>query len=160
MRFPRVAWFLLASLFFCLSLTAQQPPQRDLQAVSILTQSPNAVSGIAGVSAIQDFAASGTITYYWAGKEVHGNVSIRGRGAAQFRLDATLPEGTRSWVVSNGAGSLKESNGNATRIPYHNAINLSSLTLPSVYVVAALYDPTVSISYVGLTKSGEREAAA
>ncbi len=39
------------------------------------------------LSSVQDFTASGTITYYWAGQQVQGPATVRGRGTDQFRLD-------------------------------------------------------------------------
>jgi hypothetical protein len=136
---------------------ASQTVQRDTQAVAVLTQALNATGGATALGAIRDFVGSGTITYYWAGKEVQGTVTVKGRGTGQFRLDAALPNGVRSWVVSNGAGSLKEMDGTTTPVPYHNTVNLGSLTLPFAYLVTSLQDTSTSVSYVGLeTKQGAR----
>ena len=155
MRPTRSAFLLFVTFLISIPVAAQQPPQPDPQAVAILTQCLNAAGGAQAFAAVRDFSASGTITYYWAGKEVQGNVKVRGRGTGQFRLDATLPEGVRSWVVSDGAGSLKEASGNIGRIPYHNAVDFGSLTFPLSHILAALNDPSMSISYLGVvTKSG------
>jgi hypothetical protein len=62
--------FLTAFLFSFANVPASQQaavaPQRDPQALAILTQAVNAAGGIAGLSTIQDFTATGQITYYWA----------------------------------------------------------------------------------------------
>jgi len=139
----------------------QTPPQtvkRDPQAVAILMQALNAAGGVAALSAIHDFAGSGAITYYWASKEVQGNATIRGRGTGQFRLDTTLPNGVRSVAVNNGTGSVKEVDGTTTPIPYHNAVNFGSVTFPYMYLVAALQDSAISMSYVGLETTDGRQA--
>ena len=137
---------------------AAQTVQRDPQAVGILSQALSAAGGVAPLSAIQDFTASGTITYYWAGKEVQGSVTTRGRGTGQFRLDASLPNGVRSWAVNNGTGSVKEVDGTTTPIQYHNTINFGSLTFPFKYLVTALQDTSTSISYLGLVTTDGRQA--
>jgi hypothetical protein len=131
---------------------AQQtaPPAKDSQAVTVLSQCLAAAGGAQAVTVIQDYSASGGITYYWAGKEVQGTVVARGRGSGQFRMDATLPNGVRSWTVSNGVGSLKEVDGTVSSIPYSNTINVGSLTFPLVYLAFASSDSSTSISYVGL----------
>jgi outer membrane lipoprotein-sorting protein len=130
--------------------TPASPPQRDPQALTVMAQSLNTAGGVPPLSAIQDFKGLGTITYYWAGKEVQGSVTVQGRGTGQFRLDASLPEGMRSIVVSNGSGTVKEANGTTTAILSHNSLNLGSLTFPFTYLVSALADPSTSITYAGL----------
>ena len=55
---------------------------------TILTQSLKAAGGSAGLGSIQDFVASGAITYYWAGEPVQGPATVYGKGYAEFRLDA------------------------------------------------------------------------
>jgi hypothetical protein len=129
--------------------TGPQAVQRDAQAITILTQAINVAGGSTALAAIQDFTASGQITYYWAGTEVQGAVVARGRGTGQFRMDATLPNGVRSWTVSNGVGSLKDVDGTVSSIPYSNTVNLRSLTFPLTYLASASSDASTSISYVG-----------
>ena len=46
----------------------------------MLTQALNAAGGTSAVSMIQDFTGTGTITYFWAGQEVSGPVTVRGLG--------------------------------------------------------------------------------
>lgn len=128
---------------------------RDPQAISVLTQSVNAAGGLAAVGAIQDYTATGNITYYWAGEAVQGTVTLKGRGCAQFRLDASLQTGIRTWAVSNGTGFIEETDGSRSTLPPHNTVNLGSLTFPLTYLAAALQDPSATISYVGLeTRNG------
>jgi len=131
--------------------------QRDPQALTILTQVLNAAGGGTALAAIHDMTATGTITYYWAGEEVQGTVTVKGRGTGQFRLDASLPDGVRSWGVNNGTGFVKEQDGSKNQIPYHNTVNFGSLTFPFAYILAAPRDNSTSITYVGLeTKDGRQ----
>jgi hypothetical protein len=129
----------------------QSPPAapQDPQGLAILTQAITAAGGIQALAVVQDFTATGMITYYWAGDEVRGVVTLRGRGPGQFRLDANLPKGLESWVVSNGVGVVTEGGENRP-IEYANAVNLGSLTFPYAYLAAAIRDSSTSISYMGL----------
>lgn len=153
MSFTR-SLLLVTSCMVSATVFGQQPPtpttQRDTQAVAVLTQAVNVAGGMTALTAIHDFVGSGTIIYYWGGKEVNGSVTLRARGSGQFRLDATLPTGLRSWVANNGTGSLKEVDGTKTPVPYHNTVNLGNLTFPIAYLATSLQDPSMSISYVGL----------
>jgi hypothetical protein len=126
-----------------------QTLQRDPQAVAVLTQTLKAAGGIPALSAIQDYTASGSITYYWGDGE-QGSAVVKGRGTGQFRVDASLSDGTRSWAVSNGSGFIKEVDGTENPIAAHNTLNLGSLTIPVVYLVAAVGDASISVSYIGL----------
>jgi hypothetical protein len=121
-------------------------PVRDPQAIILLHQCVSAIGGPQVLNGINDFTGTGTITYYWAGEEVNGSVTVKGGRPDQFRLDAQLPSGVRSWSVSNGQGKIKEPNGDETIIPFHGGINQGSLTLPYTWVRSELRDPLVSIS--------------
>jgi len=157
----------LASLAFLLSVcfpdlsAAQQTSsitvQRDQQALTVLAQVLKTAGGEAAINAIRDITASGTITYYWAGEEVQGTVTVKGRGTSQFRLDATLAKGVRSWTVNNGIGSIKEPDGTTTPIEHHNTVNAGNLTFPLAHLVAALQDSSTAILYIGLeTREGQQ----
>ncbi len=135
-----------------------QAQTSDAQAVAILQQSLIAAAGTRGLANIQDFTASGTITYFWAGQQVQGTATVRGRGSDQFRLDASVPQGTRSHAVSHGLGALKEVSGKISQIPYHNTVNVGILSFPYPTIAAALNDPLTLVSYVGLVTIVGRQA--
>ncbi len=150
----------LAFLFLHSSVIArgQESGQatRDPQAVAILAQALT-VGGASAQSA-QDFTATGTITYYWAGEEVKGPVTVRSRGGQQFRLDASLPEGTRSWAVTKEGGSVKEMDGRKSSIPSFTARNSSALLRPASRVAAAVNDSSFSISLLESEQVSGRSA--
>jgi hypothetical protein len=146
---PKRFWVVVCLVSFAMPLKAQQGAPRDPQALTILAQAVAAGGGPAAISSVKDFTAQGTITYYWAGKEVTGSATVRGRGAADFRLDANLPSGTRSWATSGGSASIREASGKVRPIPYHNAVNLGALSLPYLKIVTALSDASISIIYKG-----------
>ncbi len=132
-------------------LAVAQTTTSTPQGAGLLAQALTAAGGTKALGAISDFTATGTITYFWAGKQVQGSATILGRGSDQFRLDASLPQGTRSYAVSHGAGGLKDSTGKTTSIPIHNTLNVGVLTFPFPGILARLSDPTTTISYLGLT---------
>ena len=131
------------------SSTDNPQPTRDTQALEILNQTISAAGGAASLSAVQDFSASGTITYYWD-SPVSGNATVQGRGPGQFRIDATLQDGIRTVIANNGTGSVTGTDGSVTVIPYAAAINLGSMTFPYSSLVAAVQTSSFKITYVGL----------
>jgi outer membrane lipoprotein-sorting protein len=162
----RFVSFLLTAAILLLPIeaSAQQAKQpsptalvRDQQAVLLLTHALNAAGG-SSISLVQDFTGTGNITYYWAGKEVTGTATVRGLGVTQFRLDAQLPEGPRSWVATDIQGTIKETDGKTKPIQYSNTVNLGSLTFPYTPMAAALSNSTTSISLAGTANVNGRQA--
>jgi hypothetical protein len=141
----------------------QLPPviaASDPQAQSTLNSILNAAGGLSVLSSVSDFTASGEITYHWAGQPVEGPVTLRGKGAGEFRLDAALPEGTRSWSVSHGMGQLTKADGTAKSIPGHNAINSGALTLPYLWLAAVASSPQTTVTSLGTVEVNGVETAA
>jgi outer membrane lipoprotein-sorting protein len=118
---------------------------RDPHAVALLTQVLTVAGGQTAVSGIQDFTATGTVTYTW-GASVQGTVTVRGRGLHEFRIDATLPDGLHSWVVNDNASFLKNPDGSISTLPPQNTAKIASATFPLVQLLWAIQDTSVSIS--------------
>jgi hypothetical protein len=155
-------WVLLLISFFVLpfTLNAQESPQnveRDAQAINLLAQCLSASGGASAIMSIKDFAGTGEITYFWAGKQVQGSVTIRGIGLNEFRLDAEVPNGTRSWIINNMEGALIKSDGTTASIPYSNAVNRGSFTFPLAYLQEALNDASTSVTYKGQVTLGNKQ---
>lgn len=142
---------LLFAVFAPLAFPQQSPTnaQRDQQALAILNQCLNAAGGVQAISGIRDFSATGDITYYWD-PEVTANVAIKGRGLAQIRIDATLPEGVRTVIANNGSGSITEPDGTLKVLPHEGAVRMGSETFPYALLLRAIQDTSVSATYVGL----------
>jgi hypothetical protein len=141
---------LALSLFFPAYQSASiSPAPRDPQAVAILNKVVSAAGGSAAINAVQDITASGKVTFNWAGEEVVGSVSIKGRGIGQYRLEATLPSGPQTWAVSNGQAFKRDSNGTVDHELFH-APTFENLAFPLQIAVVALQDSTISLVYVGL----------
>lgn len=148
MRVARV-WSAVILSFVLVRSTPAQPPQQDPQAVSILTQCLNAAGGSAALSGVQDFTAAGTITYNWADQAVSGPVTVYGKGLAEFRMDANVSGGTQSLIVNGTGGNSIPVNGSAVSVPFFNLMTAGSLTFPAARVVAALNNPSTSLTYIG-----------
>src|SRR5258708_11564073 len=117
-----------------------QTAQRDPQALTVLTQAVNAIGGARALAAVQDFTASGTITFNWAGEPVEGSLAVQGKGLNQFRMDASLPGGTRCLVINGYAGAITAPSGAKTLLPTSNALTSRSLTFPATRFMSALSD--------------------
>ncbi len=155
MRIRRLGPLFVASLLFSVTaIHAQSPtpttPTRDPQAVSVLVRCLAAAGGTQAITAIQDFTGAGNITYYSAGEQTQGSVTVRGRGLTQFRVDATLQDGVHSWIVSKGAAFQKTPDGSTSPLPSQNAVKPAIATFPLPYLLAVLQDTSISISYGGL----------
>ena len=128
---------------------AQNPVQRDPQALTILAQTIKAGGGQELLLSILDFTETGTITYNWA-DSVSRDITVKSRGLHQFRIDVDLPKGTRTTVVNGESGSLKDEDGQTRPIYRQSANDLGSFTLPYLPLIAAMQDSTTSIVYEGL----------
>ena len=135
---------------------AQTSISKDVHAVQVLNQALASAGG-QNALAVGDVLATGSITYYWAGKEVQGTVTLKARGTEQFRIDASLPSGTRSWYVNKGDGALRDEEGKVTPIPYQNAVTLGALSFPVPRLSGATSDTASSARYLGLRTNGDHQ---
>jgi hypothetical protein len=154
MRFARFG-LLISILFLTGPNWAQQtqlgttppPVTKDAQAVGIATQALAVAGGMPAITGITDYTGTGNIAYHWP-QDVQGTVTVRGKGLAQFRLDAKLPSGVRSeatdgfTTINNEDGSVKELH---TQPPLYPA----RLALPYLQLRAALISPMLSVLYKG-----------
>lgn len=135
-------------------ISAQTSVERDQQALTIIAETVSAAGGPTVLMAVQDFTETGTVTYTWTGS-VTGNITVKGLGLSQFRMDATLSEGRRSIVASGGSGVLTDATGAVWPVPHQSAADLGSMTLPYLPLIAAFQDSSSSIVYGGLvTQNG------
>ncbi len=138
---------------------APAPSSSSPQAIQTLQQALSAAGGAQALGSIQDFSATGTITYFWAGEQVQGSATVKARGTDQFRVDSVLPEGTRAWLVNRGTGTLKETDGTTNPIPYYDAVNLGAFTFPYLSLVSATNDPLANASFVGGVQTSDGKQA-
>lgn len=125
---------------------------RDPRALEIINESLNAAGGVAALDAIHDYSGSGTITYKGEINDIQGNVVVKSRGRQQIRLDVTLPEGSRTTLVTNGSGSVAEPDGSVQLLPHRGTLGRNAMFFPGIRLLAALRDTSANISYVGIVQ--------
>jgi hypothetical protein len=165
-----------SALLFCLFLCAvpawtQQtstqpalpPTIKDPQAVNILNQALTVAGGAAAIKAVTDYTATGNVTYHW-NPEVQGSVTVRGLGLGQIRVDANLPRGVHSSVLSGGQTTTKAEDGRLSQypppypvpssdaFPYQPPMFPGSLVLPHTQLTVVLNNPRFNISYKGIVQ--------
>jgi hypothetical protein len=151
----------LSMLFLATNSWGQQPspttpaPQRDPQATTILNQAVGVAGGFSSIAAIRDVSANGTITYFWAGQEVHGTIAVKAMVEDKLRIDATVPDGVRTVVLNYGGGSIKETDGRIRQVT--NVIGAGTFILPIYHVVSTLQDVASGVNYLGLESSSSGE---
>ena len=145
------------SIFLATFVAAQQPltpttqpSQRDPQALAVLQGCLSEGGGAQAFEGIQDFLASGTISYHWAGQDVVGSVTAQGKGLTEFRLDSVLSQGTRSFKVVGTAGSITTEDGKTIAISYFSLMTAANLTFPGARVTDVLNNSATTVQYVGL----------
>ena len=139
-----ILWLLSPRAIF-----SQASIQRDSQALTVLTQAIAVGGGQESLSSVQDFTETGTITYYSAG-QISGDVTVKGHGLHQFKIEADLPNGKRTTIVNGAGGLLKEADGRSIPIYGQGAADLGSLTFPYLPLIESMKDQSVSIIYKGL----------
>lgn len=156
-----VAVLILTVAFECTTAYTQTKPparvtQRDPQALAIL-QRAIAASGLpVNPTSSFDFSASGTMTYFEHQTQVSGSTTVLGRGAWQFRLDAQLPQGKRSIIVSGPRSTIEDPEGHVENVTHLRVGNLGILTFPYLGMAQAIDDPTAYIAYVGMSSIAGR----
>lgn len=142
---------------FAQQSTTSTPVTKDPQAIAILNQSLNAVGGLAAINSVQDYQGTGNITFYWAGEEIQAAATVQGMGVTNFRIDASVPAGTRTWAVNGASGVLITPDGKRAPAALYNLMTSGSMTLPWVRIASAVTDATTTITYLGLvSQSGQQ----
>jgi hypothetical protein len=158
MRSPRFS-LLLCLLLFNVSVWGQQtqpgtappPAPKDPQALSVLTQALAVAGGATAINAIADYRATGNITYS-ENPQLQGSVTVQGLGLNECRLDADLPNGVRSWAVTEGRLSQKDENSFVQLIHSQIAMHLGGLIVPYQELYFALNSPAYGIANKGQTQ--------
>ena len=161
------------------SLSAQQTsqetklpsPQRDPEALALLSQALAAAGGEEAIRAVNDYTASGRFTFYQSKDEqIPGTVTLNGRGYGQFRMDTDLPDGRRSNSITEGRTTTKDIDGTISTFPPERPVPSSDasprkapllpngLILPSLQLRFALRSAVLNVTYKGLVELEGRQA--
>jgi hypothetical protein len=143
---------------FALPTSAQQASTgatQNPQAVALLTQSLNAMGGVAAISAIQDYTGTGTITYNWANQPVQAEAKVQSMGVNTLRIDSNLNNGTQTWAIDGMAGVFIAPSGTRRNAPVYNLAITGGLTFPALRLLSILQSASTSVTYVGqVTRNG------
>jgi hypothetical protein len=143
---------------------APPPPlQQDAQAVSILNQALTAGGGTQAISAVTDFTEAGTVTYP-AENGVQGAVKVTGLRGTEFRIDAEVPGGTRSWTVHEGVVTSKTEKGHifstavkatvpsSDAFPFETPLFPSSIAFPHRQLATVSNNVDCGLTYKGIVQ--------
>jgi hypothetical protein len=141
--------------------TAAPPAPQDPQALNALSQALTVAGGTSAIRAIQDYTATGTITYS-SDQNAQGPVTVQGLGGTEFRLDANLPAGARSWAVHEGFVTTKSEEGtiwsmgttgpvpSSDAFPFQTPLFPGSIAFPFRQLSSVVGNPGYSLSYKGV----------
>jgi hypothetical protein len=128
---------------------AQNPVQRDSQALTIIAKTIEAGGGQELLASIRDFTETGTITYN-SSDQVTGTVTVKAHGLGQLRIEADLSTGKRTTVISDEGSTLKEENGRMRPIHSQSDGDVGGLTLPYQPLINAIQDTSCGIVFGGI----------
>jgi hypothetical protein len=111
------------------------PPIQDPQAVFVLNQALNIAGGVAGFNAVTDYTSFGDFTYHGT-QDLNGPATIKALGMNEFRMDATLPTGTKSWIVFEGVTTTKTEDGTTLQLPFTESATPRKMIIPAPYRAA------------------------
>jgi hypothetical protein len=143
--------------------TAPTPAPQDSQAVSVLNQALTVAGGTSAIRAIQDYTATGNISYP-SQQDAQGTVTVLGMNGTEFRMDANLPAGTRTWAVAGGVITTKNEKGtiwsmapkgpvpSSDAFPYQTPLFPASIAFPTRQLAALVGNPSYSLSYKGVSQ--------
>lgn len=147
---------LLASVVYAQNLGQNVAPnkiaQRSPELTSLLTKAVDAVGGVPIIKRIHEFTASGTITFNQGKQDATGTVTFKARGGSQFRMDASLPNGMRSWIANNGTVTQKTEHGLVSPVSQFSLRSPTTLVLPYLDLADALNGRSLDADYRGLSQ--------
>ena len=161
MRLQWLGSLLLASACLNSSLAQQSKsrvPVRDPIALGILQQATGAAGGLPAIDMFQSFSATGRITVYRTEEGTEGEVSVKGRGLQEIRVDAHLDGIDEWWFIGKSGGFRKEAGGTVRPLNYQEVINIRSFCPPWPQVARAIRDSLMEVTSLGATKLNGRPA--
>jgi hypothetical protein len=149
----RVARLVLSFLLILASsprLGSQQlvaTPQRDPQAMSVLTQMLTA-SGWVTASLPTDATASGTVTRASGTTSQSAAVTMKIKGPRIFRVDVQDATGPITTIINGDTGAVTRTAGTFF-LPTHSAISQRAWAFPFFSDLCALSDASIGLQYAG-----------
>lgn len=152
MRSSRRGLLLLSGLVFSAPLAAQ-PPQRDPQAILVLTQSLGAMGGAVLASTRSQVLARSNITFLDSDGEKSGTLTTKAQGTARVRLELVVDSRTTITILRRPRAQVVEEDGlRRTNCPASFPFRANHL--PFLSPLAEFGSGDASVRYVGLESVG------
>jgi hypothetical protein len=144
----RVGVLLILLLAFVAS--AQNPPQSDPQALSLVSQS---ISALTGGTSISDVTLSGTGAWSNGTDSETASATLMAKSTGESRFDMTLIAGLRSEIRNDGSttaqGELLATDGSVNQWAGQNCLVNATWFFPPLSVLGVTGDSTLIFVYVG-----------
>ncbi len=121
-------------------------PARDTQSLDVLQKAILAAGGLQAIDAFQSYSASGQIIFHSGEEKTEGEVTVKGRGTKEFRIDAHMPDGEQWWFIKDGKGFKKETDGTVRPLLFQEVFNIRSYCSPMGQVTRAIRDSKIEVS--------------
>lgn len=136
--------------------SAQNPPQSDPRALTLVSQS---VTALTGGTSISDVTLTGSATWNNGTASETASATLMAKGTGESRFDMTLSAGPRSEIRNDGSstslGELLASDGTILPWSFGNCLVNAAWFSPHLSVLGATGDSTLIFAYVGLeTRNG------
>jgi hypothetical protein len=147
-------WFSAPLILLLVSLTsAQNPPQSDPQALSLVSQS---ITALTGGTIISDVTLSGNAVW----NNGTASASLKAKGTGESRFDIALGDGPRSEIrndrSSSALGEVLAPDGSIFQWSLQNCMVNAAWFFPHLSVLGITGDATLVFSYIGQeNRSGE-----
>lgn len=144
----------LTLLLFLQAAVAQNSyhPFKDPAAVAALNACFSA--GNEGGVPVQDLTAVGDITYFLGRREAHGQATIHTHGLDQLRMDVTVQNAHRSWIVNRQTLMLKKSKHDVRVASEHSLLTSAAFTSLKWKVSLIANSPVVSVRFIPAVVNG------
>jgi hypothetical protein len=140
----------LPAVFLCYSVSAQNQPPSDPQAVTYATQS---IAAMTGSITISDVTLSGTVTWNGSATPESGTATLMALGTAESSMNLVLPDGTRKEIrdaqTGIALGQWTNPNNASSMFAYQNCQSDAVWFFPVLGSSAG--GPNVVLSYIGQT---------
>lgn len=131
-----------------LAAQSSESSAQNIDAKALLMNSLLSSGSQGRASTVKDFIAHGTIAVGAQGNS--GEVTLKGRGDDQFRMDYDAEGQANSWAVNKGTGQFKNVHLHKVgTIASYNVVNQGWLTMPYLRIAAALIDPGLEVKFMG-----------
>ncbi len=128
------------------SQTPQASPGHSVQAVALISQSLNAISGSVPLT---DITLQGAVTLTAGADTETGSISLQATSRDESRVMLDLSTGQRQQIRFGQQGIWEGSDGQAHAMALHNCLTDAAWFFPALTLKAALANPSIGITYVG-----------